>query len=106
MNIKLLDGVPVLSGIDVARLEIDAVCRVTGTEREGQWFCGELEFSCQLSLCQDLIRTGPGTIVWANPRAGDLDVVGDVLDGGESLDHKGREDGGRSNKGGFACMVL
>ena len=48
MHIQLLDGVPILSGIDLAGLEIDAGCRVVGSEREGQRLCGELEFPGKL----------------------------------------------------------
>lgn len=97
-----MDGVPVLSGIDTAGLEVDTVCRVTRTEREGQGLCGELEFSCKLSFCQDTVSTWPGTIVWANPGARDFEVGSDVL-GGESLNHgEGRE----VEEEKCACMVL
>lgn len=96
MDFKLLDGVAVLSGIDTARLEVDAMRRVTRTKREGQRLCGELEFSCKLSFCQDTVWARPGTIFWANPRSRDFDVVGDVLDGGEGLYHwEGKSAGGR-----------
>ena len=91
MDIQLLNGVPILSGIDVARLEIHPVCRVAGTEREGQWLCCELELSRKFSFCQDIVRAGPGAVIWTDPGAGDFDVVGDALDGGECLDHEGGE---------------
>lgn len=84
MNMKLLDGIPILGGINTTRLEIDSMGRVTRTEGEGQRLCGELEFSCKLCFCQDMIWTRPRTIFWANPRARDFDVGGNVL-GGESL---------------------
>jgi hypothetical protein len=91
MDIKLLDGIAILGRIDVAGLEIDAVRQVSRTDREGLWLGHELEFSCEFSFCQDIVRTGPGTIFWTDPRARDFDVVGDVLDDGESLYHEGGE---------------
>ena len=87
MDIKLLDCISILRGIDVAGLEVHAVRRVARTDGEGERLCHELQFSCKLSFCQDMIQTGPGTIFWADPGAGDFSIVCDVLNGGESLYH-------------------
>ena len=48
MDIELLDGVPILGGIDAAGLKVDAVCGITGAKRECQWLRGALEFPCKL----------------------------------------------------------
>ena len=107
MDIELLNSVPVLSRVGVAGLEIYAIGRITGAEREGLWLCGELELSCKLSFCQDPVRTRPRTVIWTNSGARDLGVVGNVLDSGESLDHaRGGKPGDEATGGLFACMIL
>lgn len=101
VDIKLLDGVSILSGIYVAGLEVHAIRRVARTDREGLRLCSELELPCKLSFCQDIIRTGPGAIFWTHPRTRDFNIVGDVLNGGESLYH-GREGGETAKVGSLA----
>ena len=45
-----------------------------------------------------MIWTGPGAVIWTDPGAGDFNVVGDVLDGGESLYHMEGEGNGTASE--------